>query len=442
MSVRLPRVAAKLGADFQDLRVEELRRACQDRVAEDVQLDFKAEDSYTSKPVGLDELAKDVTALANAQGGLIIIGIAEDDQGNAFELRPLDVTKCDDLIGKMEQGLRARVVPLYPDVAIRVVEDPDASGMGFYLIGVPRSPLAPHAVRKTSRPEYSYALRVGRNTAWLEENEIAARYRDRFRLAEDHVIRVREVFKRGTGLAPEGGDVYNARPLVFLELAAVPAVPAERRVDTGFISQMAGFYGGLARNAPIPGLAQGFIGRMPIVQRGRLRYEFDLAEAEWYTDGSSFLRTLVSVGSHGEPPKLNYSALELRILALLHMASSYANWVGAYGDIDVLARTIGAQTVSPDLRPPTEQSMFIDHSSVKRGSNEPSHLTASLHSLIEEPVQLLTSAYNIAADLLADYGQADTTLLMSDGSVRWQRMGSHGDNQLHTWMTEVGLIDG
>jgi predicted HTH transcriptional regulator len=60
---------------------------------EDVDLDFKSEDSYTTAgPGGLDELAKDVTALANARGGLIIIGIIEDSQGCAESLSEVAVS--------------------------------------------------------------------------------------------------------------------------------------------------------------------------------------------------------------------------------------------------------------------------------------------------------------------------------------------------------------
>jgi hypothetical protein len=387
----------------------------------------------------LDELAKDVTAMANAQGGLLVIGIAEDDNGNAAKLQVLDVTKSDDLINKMNQGLRARVVPLFPAVEIRSVEDPKKPGFGFYLIGVPRSPLAPHAVRRTTRPDYAYALRVGRTTAWLEESEIAARYRDRFRLAEDHVARVREVFDRGTGERPDVGDFANVEPRIFLELALVPAVPAERRVDEAFILQIMRFFRGLSQKTPVRDLVQGFAPRAPIVRRGRLRYASDLAEAEWYTDGSCFIRTHVSVGVMNKPPQLNYSVLELRILALLHIAASYADWAGAYGDVDVLARTTGAWTVFPELRPPAEQGMPVDNRTVKRSSDQPTHLTASLHSMVEEPNQLLIAAHGIAADLLADYGRAETTLLKSDGSVEWMRMEQPGENQLHTWLHNVGL---
>src|ERR1700733_6134298 len=74
----------------------------------------------------------------------------------------------------------------------------DSSGKGYALIAVPRSPIAPHAVRMTSRPQYSFARRLGRTTAWLEESEIAALYRDRFRLAEEHRDKVLKVLELGS----------------------------------------------------------------------------------------------------------------------------------------------------------------------------------------------------------------------------------------------------
>jgi predicted HTH transcriptional regulator len=75
---------------------------------EDADLDFKGEDSYTtSGPDGLDELAKDITALANARGGLIIIGINEDSQGCAESLSEVEVS--DKKIG--QPACQSRALP-------------------------------------------------------------------------------------------------------------------------------------------------------------------------------------------------------------------------------------------------------------------------------------------------------------------------------------------
>ena len=89
------------------------------------------------------------------------------------------------------------------------------------LIAVPGSAIAPHAVRMTSRPQYSFARRVGRTTAWLEESEIAALYRDRFRLAEEHRDKVLKVLQLGSewvrrlGRASCRPDLAGGGPCAF-----------------------------------------------------------------------------------------------------------------------------------------------------------------------------------------------------------------------------------
>ena len=130
MAVRLHRLAFRLGAEPTELTPAHLQALCDLRMAEDADLDFKREDSYTtSGPDGLDELAKDVTALANARGGLIIIGIVEDSQGCAESLS--EVAVSDKKIGQMYNGLRARVVPYLPDIWISNLETAHWLGQGL-----------------------------------------------------------------------------------------------------------------------------------------------------------------------------------------------------------------------------------------------------------------------------------------------------------------------
>jgi predicted HTH transcriptional regulator len=50
------------------------------RTTEDLTLEFKRE-LYASGEKGCDELAKDVAAMANSAGGLILLGVDEDKQG-------------------------------------------------------------------------------------------------------------------------------------------------------------------------------------------------------------------------------------------------------------------------------------------------------------------------------------------------------------------------
>ena len=52
-----------------------LQRLIDDKVPEDLSLEYKAK--YESGEKGRFELAKDVAAIANASGGLIVIGVGE-----------------------------------------------------------------------------------------------------------------------------------------------------------------------------------------------------------------------------------------------------------------------------------------------------------------------------------------------------------------------------
>src|SRR6185437_1612153 len=71
----------------------------------------------------------------------------------------------------------AGVGPL-PSMDIRIVVNEEKPGTGFYLIAVPRSPTAPHAVLVND--SLRFPRRNGRTTAYLSEPDVAQAYRERF----------------------------------------------------------------------------------------------------------------------------------------------------------------------------------------------------------------------------------------------------------------------
>jgi hypothetical protein len=440
MAVRLHRLTSRLGAELSDLTPAHLQALCDLRLPEDADLDFKSEDSYTTNgPDGLDELAKDVTALANARGGLLIVGIAEDGQGCAQSLS--EVAVSDKKIGQMYNGLRARVVPYLPDIWIRSVETAAGSGKGYVLIAVPGSAIAPHAVRMTSRPQYSFARRVGRTTAWLDESEIAALYRDRFRLAEQHKDRVLKVLRLGSEWAGRVGPAAAHR--VWLEVALVPSVPAERFVDPAHITALSGFFKDHSKPAAAPHPVFKVFENQPAeVLRGRLRLEprFHSTAMEAYADGSAYIRTEVGMPpmNQGNAPVLNFTVMEYWLLTLLHATASYADWTGAYGDIDVLAVLAGPTAMVPSTAP-LGGRYFASDGVRERTDTSPVHATSTLDALASDPVQLQACARRIASDLLADLGYVETTLLKSDSEILSARLDREARQNIELWMRATGL---
>lgn len=442
MVVRLHRLAPRLGAEPAELTPVHLRELCEAGIPEGVDLDFKGQDTYTSSgPEGLDELAKDVTALANARGGLIIVGIVEDDQGCANSLNEVAVN--DKKIGQMYSGLRARVVPYLPDVWIHGIEAAAGSGTGHVLIAVPASPIAPHAVRMTTRPQYSFARRVGRTTAWLEESEIAALYRDRFRLAREHRDSALEVLEHGSEWVRRVGPASADR--IWLEVALAPSGPAERFIDPAHISGLSEFFSRHSKPgaAPHP-VFNGLAGRTPEVLRGRVRLDprvtMSAIALEAYADGRVYLRAPAGLPPlrEGSAPVLNFPAMEYWLLILLHAAASYAEWAGAYGDVDVLASLTGPAMVVPSTA--SLASGFVPFNDPKeRTSTEPVHATSTLEALAGDGAQLQACARRIASDLVADLGFVETTLLKPDGTILSARLDPQARLSLEAWMREAGL---
>jgi Putative DNA-binding domain len=174
-SLRSRRLEALLGATIADATYAQVAALANATVAEDYDLDFKSE-LYSQIDKGKRALAQDVAALANAAGGVIILGFNEDDQARAV-LPLAEVALSDDEHNRMLQIIHAQVMPL-PTVDIRAVENPAALDVGFYLISVLRTPEAPHAVRINDT--LRYPRRTGRITTYLSEPEIAQAYRQRF----------------------------------------------------------------------------------------------------------------------------------------------------------------------------------------------------------------------------------------------------------------------
>jgi hypothetical protein len=71
----------------------------------------------------------------------------------------------------------SQVAPL-PAVDVLQVEDPQQLGRGFMLLGVPRSPMGPHAVLVND--SLRFPRRNGTTTIYLSEPEVAEAYRARF----------------------------------------------------------------------------------------------------------------------------------------------------------------------------------------------------------------------------------------------------------------------
>lgn len=186
---------------------------------EDEALDFKAR--LRSNEAAKVEFAKDVAAMANSGGGLIVIGVGEEGDDKhlvdaAFEI-PAEPEQA------IHQLLAARVRPL-----VRPVVEPirrDGGKTGYLLVQIPDSPAAPHFYEHSPDPKNppGAPFRHGSGTLMMREHDIERAYRDRFARRADTLVRLEHLVRETTDeLGFNDGDARHWAIVVTTPLSSPP----------------------------------------------------------------------------------------------------------------------------------------------------------------------------------------------------------------------------
>ncbi len=139
-----------------------LRELIAGKTEEGPQLEYKAAGSFGTQNNQKVEITKDVSAMANSGGGIVIYGIAEKshlpDKLDAIDRRKFSREWLEQVIN----GIQPRIDGLL----IHCVEDDTQEGFGFYVVEVPQSNTAHQA--KDSR----YHKRQNFTVAAMQDYEI------------------------------------------------------------------------------------------------------------------------------------------------------------------------------------------------------------------------------------------------------------------------------
>lgn len=224
-----------LGIEPCPLTMDLVRRAVADRVAEREDLDWKR---VLPKHPGrwVEEFAKDVAAMANVGGGMIVYGVAEEGS-EAAEI--CDVGEITDgtlreLRGAAYSGITPPVLGFQPVV---IAED----GVSLLALLIPPSDDSPHLVFRQDL--FGAPLRLGTRTGWMSERLIESAYRQRFAERDRRSAGLDDLFDESAG-------PFRQAPRVWMVAVAKPEVTGRlRRIESDSARRI---FSDASQNTPIP----------------------------------------------------------------------------------------------------------------------------------------------------------------------------------------------
>ncbi|ADG08623.1 ATP-binding protein [Caulobacter segnis] len=155
---------AFIPGQFSELTEEDLARLVDGAISETINLEFKST-AYPLGPDGSREFLKDVSALANTNGGTLILGISEE-AGVATKITPITESDHDSLKRRLESLLRSGIQPPILGVRMHHVQIDDGYVLSIY---VPQSNYPPHRVSAQGKNSFHLRHSTGVYEASMEE---------------------------------------------------------------------------------------------------------------------------------------------------------------------------------------------------------------------------------------------------------------------------------
>jgi hypothetical protein len=138
-----------------------------EKIEENLNLDYKASDSLQHNDKKANEISKDVSAFANSDGGVIIYGIREDSQ-NKHLPESIDPIERNEISKEwLEQIIQSRIRPRIDNIVIHPIPFGESIDRVIYVVEIPQSNTAHQASDRkyykrynfNSEPMYDYEIR-------------------------------------------------------------------------------------------------------------------------------------------------------------------------------------------------------------------------------------------------------------------------------------------
>lgn len=145
---------------------EDLQRLIDNEVEESTILEFKSSFAVQN-PKWREELAKDISAMANSNGGSIVFGIKQKDigNGNAIAHRLTPIPSSEMTKDKLSQLLSSNIQPIINNLEITYISESQEGG--YFIVEIPQSNTA-HQNRLT----HIYYKRRNATVEAMEDYEI------------------------------------------------------------------------------------------------------------------------------------------------------------------------------------------------------------------------------------------------------------------------------
>ncbi|MFE9847154.1 AlbA family DNA-binding domain-containing protein [Streptomyces goshikiensis] len=188
-------------------------------------LDWKKQlPTFVPKPGIWNEFAKDVTAMANTRGGLLVYGVSDDIEPVGINLAAVNEQQ-------LTQTLRNGIQPYLSGVEIIPLPAPGGGGPDFLIVDVAPSELAPHfqygwEQKDKDRATFNAPYRVGSDTFYMSEHQVARAYQERFSRQERAETALAELVQQAASVV-----VGESNPAcTWLVVAGRPSRPVPRLV--------------------------------------------------------------------------------------------------------------------------------------------------------------------------------------------------------------------
>lgn len=446
--LRFPAVERLLGATLDRIDAAALGNLVDNSVEESAQLEFKTvpDKRWSPDPA---ELAKDICALANASGGILIFGVAEE-ASRAAALTPFS---------RPEGEVRARIAGILnaharpsPPFEVEVVPS-DEQDMVFIVIAVPRSLDAPHArlMREKGETWFQFPARYETTTTFLSESELSLRYEARHRGRRDRETRVHEL---ADGLATPTARQDREIQMAF---ASVPVNPGWFSITDASVLDWRTRISGPDRAGHSFGQAPHLIVERHRIRQGRVVLELATREQiDLHADGSLTVSLHMIEGSQnmlyrvaGHPVAVEDDFLAIRLAAIVHLAAEFASeGAGCAGDLLLWLRlcSIADDGTLHDMSLVASPTPCDPHRRPYAGddaANEVVVETATSIELLLHPTTTDTvrELHRIYREITQGLGVAEPRLTTAHGEVASSAWPGNRQTSLLDWANRTGVSD-